>query len=628
VISHPFHKEREVDGARGILGAGNFVKKSRFFDSPFPLTKLRVRVAQNNKKAGWETGAERYNSSGSFFKSVILMNKRWVNVIVAIAVVVIVVFGVVPLFINVDTFRPKVEDEISNALGRKITMGHLRLSLITGSLIADNISVADDPAFATEPFLEARKLHIGISLEKFIIHRQVRITRFTVDSPTIHLIHAKNGTWNFSSLGNGADKSALQASAPQTSASQQESMLTDVSVGRVVIKNGSAMLSSIPAAGNPFTCTEINLTLQHLSYTKQFPFQLSLKMPADGSFQLDGTAGPIAANDVSKTPFKATLQLKHFDPATSGAVDPGVGVSMVADLSAQLDSDGTTITSNGKLVAAKLKLARGGSPAPRPIDIDYTISNNLVARTGRVSDIEIHTGAASAHVNGSFRFTEQATELDLRLSAPNLPIDQMEQLLPAFGVNLPSGSQLHGGTLSANLSITGTTDAAVLSGPVEIDNTELSGFDLGSKIEGIHSSKSKNGGTAIEKLSANLIASQQFTELSNIYGSVPTVGTVTGSGTVSSSDALDFNLVAKLKDSSFTGMLANGGTRMMRFVGSGARSAANNGIPLTVTGTASHPSIKVSTGSMLKGQTGETSGNTSGKQKTNKSGARKGLFHK
>jgi AsmA protein len=551
------------------------------------------------------------------------MKKRWVKVVIAIAVVVIVVFGLIPLFINVDAFRPKVEDEITSALGRKITLGHLDLSLITGSLVADNISVADDPAFATEPFLEAKKLHVGIALGQLLLHHQVQITSFIVDSPAIHLIHARNGTWNFSSLGSAATQPAPQESAPQ-----QESMLSSVSIGEVKIKNGSAMLSSIPEAGKPFTCTEINLSMQQLSMTTQFPFKLSLKLPGGGSFQLSGTAGPVAANDVSKTPFKATLQLKHFNPATAGAVEPGLGVSMIADFNAQLGSDGTNLISNGKLVATKLQLARGGSPAPQPVNIDYTISNNLETRTGRVSDIEIHTGSASAHVKGSFRFTEKATELDLHFSAPNLPIDQLEQMLPAAGINLPSGSKLKGGTLTANLTITGPANAVVISGSVEIDNTELTGFDLGSKIEGLSPFKSKTGGTAIEKLSADLISSTQFTQLSNIYGSVPTVGTATGNGTVSSSNALDFNLDAKLKDSSVVGALANGGTRAMRFIGSGARSAANNGIPITITGTASNPTIKVETGSMFKGQTGEAAGNTAGQQNAKPAKARKGLFHK
>jgi AsmA protein len=546
------------------------------------------------------------------------MKRRWVIAVVAAVAVVIVLVGVIPLFINADIFRPKVEDELSSSLGRKIALGHLSFSLISGSLVAKNISIADDPAFAATPFLEAKKLHIGIELRQFVFHHQVQITSFTVDSPAIHLIHAQNGTWNFSSLG----------SAGGNPAPRQESIFPALTVGKIKIKNGSATVSSTPAASKPFTCTDINLSIQQFSFTTQFPFQLSLKLPGEGSFQLSGMAGPVDEKDTSKTPFQAALLLKHFDPVAAGAIESGQGISMVADFNAQLVSDGTNLMSTGKIAASKLQLSHSGSPAPKPVDLDYSISGNMDTLAGKVSNISIHTGTVAAHVSGSFRSTEKDTVLDLRLSALNQPIDQLEQLLPAVGVNLPTGSQLHGGTLTANLAITGTISATEIAGSAEIDNTELAGFDLGSKIQGINPFKSKNGGTEIEKLSTELKSTPQSIQLSNIYGSVPKVGTATGSGSVSPSGALDFTMVAKLKDSSVVGALANGGTRVMRFIGSGAQSVANNGIPLTISGTTSNPSIRVNAGAMLKGQASGQPGDSSGQQKTSLISTLKGLFHK
>ncbi len=68
----------------------------------------------------------------------------------------------VPFFVNADTFRPTIQADLSSALGRQVTLGHIGLSLITGSLVADDISIADDPKFSTSPFLEAKKLRIGV----------------------------------------------------------------------------------------------------------------------------------------------------------------------------------------------------------------------------------------------------------------------------------------------------------------------------------------------------------------------------------------------------------------------------------------------------------------------------------
>ncbi len=547
------------------------------------------------------------------------MHKRWVKVAIGAVALVIVVVGLTPFFINADTFRPKIEDELSSSLGRKVTLGHLSFSLITGSLVANDISIADDPSLSTTPFLEAKELRLGIELGQFLFHHSVEITTFTVDSPAIHLIHEQNGTWNFSSMGSSAAKPATP----------EENAMPAFTVSELKIKNGSATVSSLPAAGNPFECSEINLTVKQFSFTGSFPFDLSLTVPGGGSLKLSGAAGPISQKDASDTPFQATLEIKHFDPVAAHVVQPSDGVSMVADFNGQIASDGANLTSSGKIVASRLQLARGGSPAPQPVNVDYTISDNLDGRTGRVSDLAIHTGSLAAHVTGTYRFTPQGVVLDLRLSAPALPVDQLEQLLPAVGVSLPSGSRLSGGTLTANLAITGPASATTIAGPVEIDNSELAGFDLGSRIQGMNPFGGTSHGTQIQKLSTDLNSPPQSTQFSNIYASLPQIGTASGSGSVSAAGALDFQLVAKFNNSSTVGAVANGGINLVAgFLGDRSNTAADKGIPLTITGTTSNPSIKANVGAMVKQQTSGLLKNSSGQQITNPVKTLKGLFGK
>lgn len=532
-----------------------------------------------------------YNSSEWLVRVKTAMQKRSVQVAVAVVALVIVIAGLLPFLINADTFRPMLQDQLSSALGRRVTLGHLSFSPFSGSLATSNISIADDPKFSGSPFVEAKSLRIGVEVGPFLFHRQVRITKLTVESPAIQLIHAQNGTWNFSSLG----------AASASPASQQPSALPDLTVGELTIKNGSATVSSIPATGKPFVYTNVNLTVQQFSFAKSFPFQLSASLPAGGSLQLSGNAGPLAQKNAADTPFNATLQVKHLDPVAAGIVDPGEGISMIADIDAQLASDGRSLTSTGKIHAARLQLARTGSPAPNPVEIDFNISDNLDARTGQVSDIAIHSGSVALHINGGFRLTGQAMVLDLHLTAPNLPVDQLEQLLPAFGVHLPSGSSLHGGTLTANFAISGPATAMTITGPIEIDNTHLAGFDLGSKIQGLNLLGKTGGDTGIQTLRTNVNSSPQSTQFTNIYGSVPAIGTATGSGSVSPSGALNFNLVAKLNTSSGVGAMASqAASSLGGLFGKAVQSTVNNGVPLTITGTASNPSIRANVRAMLK----------------------------
>ena len=533
------------------------------------------------------------------------MHKRWVKIAVGVVVVIVLILVIVPLFVNADTFRPTVEDQLSSLLGRRVTFDHLSFSLLEGSLVAQNISIADDPAFSTSPFIQAKKLNIGVEVMPLLFSRQVRVTNFSIDSPAVRLIQNRAGKWNFSSIGGTAAKS--------TSA-EKPSAIPDLTVNKLTIDHGSVTVSSVPPTAKPFVYSGVSVGVKQFSFAKSFPFELSADLPAGGTLKLTGNAGPLSEKDAADTPFEANLQIRHLDPVAAGLIDPSKGIGMVADIDAQANSNGTTATSTGKLKAAKLQLARTGSPAAQPVDMDYRVSDDLEARTGKVSDIAVYTGSVAAHVTGTYRFTAEAVALDLHLSAPNLPVDQLEQLLPVVGIKLPTGSSLHGGTLTANLAVTGPATESTISGPVELDNSSLAGFDLGSKIEGLNPFGGGAGkGTQIQQMKATLNSSPQMTQINDIYGNVPAIGTATGSGTVSPAGTLNFNLVAKLNGTNVIGSAVNSATNAAQnavgnlvggFLGKKAPAQtgtpANRGIPITITGTAEHPSIRANIVAMLK----------------------------
>ena len=86
------------------------------------------------------------------------MQKRWVKIAIGVVAAIVLLLIVVPLFVNAETFRPTIESELSSLLGRRVTFNHLSFSLFSGSLVADDIAIADDPAFSSAPFLKANKL--------------------------------------------------------------------------------------------------------------------------------------------------------------------------------------------------------------------------------------------------------------------------------------------------------------------------------------------------------------------------------------------------------------------------------------------------------------------------------------
>src|SRR5258708_26117857 len=170
------------------------------------------------------------------------MRSRWVKIVAAVAAVLLLVLILAPFLVNGETFRPTLESRLSAALGRQVTLGHLSFSLLSGSIVAENIAIADDPAFSTSAFVQAKKLKIGVELEPLVFSKHVHITGLSIDTPTIQLIQNQAGKWNFSSIGTKSSPSSPQ----------EPSSVPDLSVAELKITDGSATVASVPATARPF----------------------------------------------------------------------------------------------------------------------------------------------------------------------------------------------------------------------------------------------------------------------------------------------------------------------------------------------------------------------------------------
>src|SRR5258708_14574874 len=102
--------------------------------------------------------------------------KRGLKILGIVVGVLIVIVIIVPFFIDANSFRPKLESELSGALGRQVKVGNLSLSLLSGSVTADDISIADDPAFAKTPFRQPKSLTSGRKLIPLIFSKTFHIT--------------------------------------------------------------------------------------------------------------------------------------------------------------------------------------------------------------------------------------------------------------------------------------------------------------------------------------------------------------------------------------------------------------------------------------------------------------------
>jgi AsmA protein len=694
----------------------------------------------------------------------------------SIVALILLVALAIPLFLNADAFRTRIETALTTSLGRKVTLGKLDLSVLTGSLVAETATIADDPAFETQPFLQTSKVKIGIEMIPLILSREVHVTGFAIDSPKITLLRAANGTWNYSTIGR----------AQQNTAANKESstLIPNLTVGHATIKNGQITVGTTPAPGMPATprrtYDQLALDAKEFSFQKSFPFTASAHLPGDGTVSLNGNAGPINPHDASLTPLGAHLQAKHIDPlaagfvdstagisgtidaidtqatwngqqlhvlnlvvdtpkltlvrdnkpttatppptpnsnnmlstftadhlqikngaititspgqatpsvyqqlnagltnvsptaaspfkltaqvpgggsltadgtagpinqtsaaatplnahvaishldlASSGVVSPEAGISGIANADLKALSDGKNLNANVSANIQGLRVAKNGSPSPKPVVVQLTVVQNLRTLSGQLQNAAINIGKAVINAAGTYQTTGPTTALNLKVTTQGTSIDELEAFLPAVGVHLPSGSRLQGGTLTTNLNVTGSAATPTISGPIRIDNTNLAGFDLGSKLGPLSSLAGiKSGsGTAIQSLSANVTVNGGNVRTDNVSVIVPSIGSATGAGTISAAGALNYNVILKLTGvlgaaggsggaaagggggiaGQLMGMIPAGaaGGAAGSVIGNYAGAALRNGVPVSIGGTTSNPTFTPNMGGIVKSAT-------------------------
>jgi hypothetical protein len=692
----------------------------------------------------------------------------------AVVVLVLLVAVCLPLFLNADSFRTRIESTLTKSLGRKVSIGKLELSIWSGGLVATNASVADDPAFSSQPFIQADSVKIGVEILPLILSKQLRIRGFSLLSPKVQLLRAANGTWNYSTIG----KSASTAQDADT-----KQAFPDLTVGHVTVENGRFTVGTQPAAGAPAAAParvydQVNLEAKNFGFRNSFPFTVSAHLPGDGTVSLKGSAGPINEQDASATPFSGHLELKHIDPLAAGFVDasdgvtglvggmildaswngqqmhvsklevdspnitvvrsnapkpptpagakpegttmlqnlsvdsaqikdgsvtlktagqagaavyqqlnaqitnvtpktqspfsvsgqlpgggsmsangnvgpfnqannaatplnaqvtlkhvelgasgllpPDAGIGGTADLQAQVQSNGQTLNVTGSTQIAGIKLAKDGQPSAKPVQVQFAIVQNEQAMTGEIQKAVFTVGRATINGSGTYQESGPTTAINLKVNGDGVPIDELVAFLPALGVRLPQGSALKGGTLTTALTVSGSSANPVISGPVRLNNTQLAGFDLGSKLQtlsqltGGRIGSATGSGTNIRSLSMNVRAAGGGIQTDNIALDVAGVGTATGAGSVSPAGALNYNVVLKLTElaggaggnsapaagaaggkaallGGLMGMIPGGGAggavAGLGAAGGLAGAVLKNGIPVAIGGTTSNPTF-------------------------------------
>jgi len=232
---------------------------------------------------------------------------KWIGIVV---LVLILILFILPFLIPVNKFRPTIEEKASAALGRKVELGNLSLSLLGGSLGIDNLAISDDPKFNSGPFLTAKSVKVGVELMPLIFSQQVNVTEVTIENPQVVMLKDPRGRWNFSSIGGTSSPAQAKPASSSSSAEAVSIKVLQLKDGQITVGNTNSKKRTV--------YTNVNLKASDISTKNKFPITFSMSLPGNGTMKIDGDVGPVDQKDAAMTPQDVKLNVSNLNLASTG----------------------------------------------------------------------------------------------------------------------------------------------------------------------------------------------------------------------------------------------------------------------------------------------------------------------
>ena len=258
------------------------------------------------------------------------------------AIVVLTIAAIVALPRLVDTSRVQalIASSASQALGRPVKFQSLSLSVVPyPAARLHTLEIAEDPAFGGGPFLKLDTADLRLKLWP-LLRGHVEFATLVLKEPTIAVIRAPDGRWNFTSLGTARETAGVSR-APRAGSGTPAAPATLVS--RVVIDKGLVTYEARgPHGGRARHRLEnVGLTLSSSPGALSFAGAVRV-MPGDLAVKIsDGALGLSGARAVADASIRAQIVLdgKDVRPIIASALGPEPAIA--GGLTGRLNVGGT-----------------------------------------------------------------------------------------------------------------------------------------------------------------------------------------------------------------------------------------------------------------------------------------------
>ena len=217
---------------------------------------------------------------------------KWSCIIIGgIVVLFVLTLILAPMFLDIQTFKPRIERTVQEATGRPFVLGgKLELSLFPwAGITLTDVSLGNPKGFGEKPFAAFSEFEVRMKLLP-LLAKDVQVSRFILKGLRLDLVRKKDGrvNWDFSKTGETERKNTAEEAA---GGAGDTFPIKALAVGEISISDGTIRFVDEQSDMRK-TVSDVNAQLEDVSFDKPIRMQFSARLD-DKPFSLKGSIGPL-----------------------------------------------------------------------------------------------------------------------------------------------------------------------------------------------------------------------------------------------------------------------------------------------------------------------------------------------
>lgn len=263
---------------------------------------------------------------------------KWTGITIgSLIVLIILALIIAPFFIDIQKFKPTIEQQVTKAIGRDFTIGgDLELSLFPwAGMSFSDVHLGNPEGFTEKEFVSIKSFDVKVKFMP-LLSKDIQVKRFVINGPRIVLEKAQDGTANWEGIG-AAEPADAQVEEEEVSQDTGGGLpITGLTVAEFIVSEGE-LLYIDNTSGMRKEVKDLNIELRDVSLER--PISLAFSAIIDNRpFSIEGEAGPIGS-EPGKGAMTINLAFKAMDmlsmtlegSATDVASNPQFDLSISID---------------------------------------------------------------------------------------------------------------------------------------------------------------------------------------------------------------------------------------------------------------------------------------------------------